>query len=178
MVFWRYMVVTAAAAPREDLLARRCREDAGAAFPLDVVARRILVSIAAEKWPLPQATKQSGSPALHQIYSFPGKDNQPSGPKIKIDGKFDGITATWIKHFQGEVKKKGKSILADGRVDPAKGAQFTASSISNTHYTISFLNFNHCSRYRQDHNHLEKHPLIPGALKTQLGNAEPKAPGA
>jgi hypothetical protein len=115
---------------------------------------------------------------LHQIYSFPGKDNVPSGPKIKIDGQFGPVTASWIKHFQNEVKMKGKSIQTDGRVDPAKGAQFTQSSISHAHYTISFLNFNHCSRYRQDHNHLEKHTLIPGALKTQLGQAEPKAPGA
>lgn len=112
---------------------------------------------------------------LHQIYSHPGKaTSKPAGPKIQINGTFDGTTAAWIRHFQNEGKNKGKPMGSDGRVDPAKGDHF-ATSANNNFYTIAYLNYNHCARYRQAHNHLEQHPLVPPALKSELAKGEPKA---
>ena len=110
---------------------------------------------------------------LHQIYGHPSKINKPAGPKIQINGIFDGTTATWIKHYQNDLKGQGKPIFADGRVDRAKGEQYSFSSISKTGYTITFMNFGHCERFRQEHNHLERHPLVPGELRSDLARGEP-----
>jgi hypothetical protein len=111
---------------------------------------------------------------LHQIYTHPGKaSSKPAGPKIEINGRFDGTTAEWIKHFQAEGKAKGKAMGSDGRVSPAQGDHFAVSAAGNF-YMITYLNYNHCARYRQAHNHLEQHPLIPPALKAELVKGEPK----
>ena len=110
---------------------------------------------------------------LHQIYSHPRKSNKPAGPKIQISGRCDAVTETWIKHFQNDLKGQGAKIGTDGRVDHANGEQYSFSSISHKGYTITFLNHNHCNRYRRDHDYLEKHPLIPGELKAELMKGEP-----
>ncbi len=109
---------------------------------------------------------------LHRIYSHPAKVNKPAGAKIQINGAFDGTTATWIRHFQADIKGQGKSILADGRVDPVQGAQNGRSSISRTFYTLSWMNYGHWHRYRRDHNCLEENPLVPGDLKLELSQSE------
>ena len=112
---------------------------------------------------------------LHQIYAHPTKARKrPAGPDIQINGQFDATTAIWVRHFQDDLKGQGKPVLADGRVDRARGEHFSNSSISKTLYTISFLNTGHCIRFRQDHDHLERHPLIPGELKAELFEGEPK----
>ena len=110
---------------------------------------------------------------LHQIYAHPRKVNKPAGPKIQINGECDAVTTAWIKHFQDDMKGQGAPIRADGRIDQAKGNQGSFSSLSHTGYTITFLNHNYCSRYRRDHDYLEKHPLIPGELKAELAKGEP-----
>lgn len=46
----------------------------------------------------------------HQIYSHPTKLNKPAGPKIAINGSFDGTTAAWIKHYQNDIKNQGRPI--------------------------------------------------------------------
>jgi hypothetical protein len=109
---------------------------------------------------------------LHQIYSHPAKSNKPAGPKIQINGAFDGTTANWIRHFQADIKGQAKSIMADGRVDPVQGAQNARSSMSKTFYTISWMNYGHWHRYRRDHNCLEENPLVPGDLRLELSQSE------
>jgi hypothetical protein len=110
---------------------------------------------------------------LHQIYSHPTKLNKPAGPKIAINGTFDSTTAAWIKHYQNDVKNQGRPIYPDGRIDRAKGEQYSFSSLSKTGYTITFLNFGHCERYRREHDRLEQHVLMPGELKAELARGEP-----
>ena len=110
---------------------------------------------------------------LHQIYTHPRVTSKPAGPKIQINGTCDAVTTAWIKHFQGDMKGRGKPISTDGRVDHAKGEQYSFSSTSHTGYTITFLNHNHCNRYRREHDYLEQHPLIPGELKVELAKGEP-----
>ena len=110
---------------------------------------------------------------LHQIFSHPNRAvSKPAGEKIKISGSFDPTTAAWIRHDQGVVAKR-RSIRVDGQVDRARGEQFSKSSISNTHYTIDHMNADHCALFRQEHNHLERHPLIPGELKAEMQQGEP-----
>src|SRR5262245_13127898 len=71
---------------------------------------------------------------LRQIFSHPKRAaSRPAGEPIKISGTFDAATAAWIRHHQGVVAKR-HSVLVDGRVDRARGEQFTKSSVSRTHY--------------------------------------------
>jgi len=110
---------------------------------------------------------------LHEIYNHPSqKQNRPPGADIEISGDFDATTAQWILHFQNQVKRIGRAIFADGRVDHAKGEQYTRSSISQTQYTITHLNISYARRFRPQHNHLEKHPRVPGELKADLAKEE------
>ena len=110
---------------------------------------------------------------LHEIFNHPSlKPNRPPGPDIGISGNFDATTAQWILHFQNQVKRIGRLIVADGRVDHAKGAQYSKSSISQTQYTITHLNISYARRFRQQHNFLETHPLVQGELKTELAQEE------
>jgi len=110
---------------------------------------------------------------LHEIYDHPTqKPNKPAGPDIGISGNFDATTAQWILHFQNQVKRIGHRISTDGRVDHAKGEQYTRSSISQTQYTITHMNISYARRFRQQHNQLEAHPRIPGELKTELAQEE------
>ena len=110
---------------------------------------------------------------LHQIFSHPKRTaSKPAGEKIKISGTFDPTTAAWIRHYQGVVAKR-HSVLVDGQVDRARGEQFSKSSISHTHYTIDHMNADHCALFRQEHNHLERHPLIPAELKAEMQQGEP-----
>jgi hypothetical protein len=111
---------------------------------------------------------------LHQILTHPRLAQvKPAGEKIKINGAFDAATGAWIKAYQDD-KKKRHSIHADGRVDRAKGAQYDTSSITQTFYTILHLNIDHARLFRAEHNHLERHPLIPPDLKAELQKGEPR----
>jgi hypothetical protein len=111
---------------------------------------------------------------LHQILTHPRMAlAKPPGEKIKITGSFDPTTGVWIKAYQDD-KKKRHSIFADGRIDRAKGAQYDNASISQTTYTIVHLNIDHARLFRSEHNHLERHPLIPGDLKAELQQGEPR----
>lgn len=60
------------------------------------------------------------------------------GEILKVDGVPGPITFRAIRHFQDIARKRGNSVAADGRVDPAKGSGF--GSITNTQFTIIFLN--------------------------------------
>lgn len=110
---------------------------------------------------------------LHEIYNHPSQmQNRPPGPDIGISGNFDATTAQWILHFQNHVKRVGLRVLVDGRVDHARGEQLSRSSISQTQYTITHMNYTYAKRFRQEHNHLERHPRVPGELKAELVQAE------
>jgi hypothetical protein len=113
---------------------------------------------------------------LHELY-LNSKSNlttrKPPGEDIKINGTCDATTQRWILHFQQQVSQLGAgNVHPDGRVDPARGAQDSRSSITKTIYTINHLSASYRKRFRQEHNHLETHPLIPGELKAELARAE------
>jgi peptidoglycan hydrolase-like protein with peptidoglycan-binding domain len=66
--------------------------------------------------------------------------NQGNGTiLLKIDGMYGPKTQRAIEQFQIEMARNGRSIAADGCVDPEMGDSAT-SSISQTGYTISWLN--------------------------------------
>jgi len=105
---------------------------------------------------------------LREIYNHPSLiATKPPGTMV-VDGLCGPITSQWILHFQQDVKKHGKSVLIDGRVDHARGEQCTLSSISRTGYTIGHLNATYRKRYLAQHDYLERHPKIPGELAQDL----------
>ena len=87
---------------------------------------------------------------------------------MKVDGHFGPLTAHWIKYFQIDCRKRGLSVHVDGRVDRAKGEQWSHSSITQTGYTIGHMNLTYRRRYPLEHDHLETHPAVPAPLAAEL----------
>jgi len=105
---------------------------------------------------------------LHEIYNHLSNiANKPNGD-MTIDGTFGPITAHWIIQFQNDCKQHGLSVLVDGRVDQARGKQWSSSSISRTKYTIGHLNATYRRRYGAQHDYIEKNPKVPGELAMDL----------
>jgi hypothetical protein len=80
---------------------------------------------------------------LTRVYQTePFKDLKPKGA-MTIDGKVGPITRNWILKFQLDMRNRGNAVLADGIIDKAGNENnpdnFT-SSISNTNYTIRYMN--------------------------------------
>ncbi|MDQ6785462.1 MAG: peptidoglycan-binding protein [Acidobacteriota bacterium] len=63
---------------------------------------------------------------------------RPKG-NLTVDGWCGDATRNWILKFQLDVRQSGYSVLADRRVDRARG--HSNGSISNTTYTIIWLNY-------------------------------------
>jgi hypothetical protein len=77
---------------------------------------------------------------LHENFKSPIFLRSPfPGGELTIDGKAGQQTFSAISHYQNVLKKDGRSIAADGRVDPPLNEQIRGS-ILNTQYTILFLN--------------------------------------
>ena len=76
---------------------------------------------------------------LNAAFETPKFADSPFTGDMKNDGVPDQTTFAAILHFQTVMKRKGSTIATDGRVDPPTGEQIRGS-ISNTQYTILFLN--------------------------------------
>lgn len=86
--------------------------------------------------------------------------------ELKIDGCYGPKTQKAITHFQFEVKRNGGVIATDGCVDSEKGA---ISSISQTGYTINFLNKYFWQLYPSLAPNIVSDPECPAELKQALG---------
>ncbi|TWS93967.1 hypothetical protein [Reyranella sp. CPCC 100927] len=112
---------------------------------------------------------------LQQIYAHPrGAAHGPPGPKVAITGTSDGTTAAWIKHFQDDINASGSAIriVADGKVD-RQPVQYRMTPRTHSNYTIAILNNTYRRFYKDVHDHLERHPLIPPPLKAEFIAFEP-----
>lgn len=76
------------------------------------------------------------------------------GSTISIDGYYGGQTGKGIYYFQKHLKNNGSTVKVDGLVDIARG---TVSSISNTIYTIHYLN-GWFQKWVDESGNVEKHP--------------------
>lgn len=106
---------------------------------------------------------------LRELYAHPDFiADRPAGV-MTIDGRFGPVTALWIDQFQKRLKKRGLSVLNDGRVDPARGELlFSKGSISSERYTIWHLNLSYRKRFQRSHDHLESDPRVPTELAATL----------
>jgi hypothetical protein len=64
----------------------------------------------------------------------------PKG-EMKIDGMCGGITKNWILKFQLDVMGGGNSISTDKRVDRIRDKNGLKGSMSDTYYTLAYLNW-------------------------------------
>ncbi|HKX85001.1 MAG TPA: hypothetical protein VJL58_12335 [Pyrinomonadaceae bacterium] len=80
---------------------------------------------------------------LNRVYTTERfKDKKPWGNMV-ADGKCGPITRAWITKFQQDVRSYGSDCMVDGLVDKAgneSNPDNWTGSISNTHYTIRFIN--------------------------------------
>jgi hypothetical protein len=72
-----------------------------------------------------------------QAANLNGGSSHPD--QLKVDGIWGPRTQAAIEQYQLEMARNGRSIATDGVVDSEKGSSTTAS-ISQTGYTISWLN--------------------------------------
>ncbi|HEY2416188.1 MAG TPA: hypothetical protein VGI40_28365 [Pirellulaceae bacterium] len=101
-------------------------------------------------------------------------DSQPPDGDLDIDGRPGPKTFSAILHFQTVMRKKGHAIATDGRVDPPTGEEIRGS-ISNTQYTIIYLNLAYAFDRPDDWPAVSEASDCPAELKTLL--KEPKFAG-
>ena len=77
---------------------------------------------------------------LFHIYKSISPVFTPKG-NLTIDGICGGITKNWILKFQLDIRSTGNSILADKRVDRIRDKNGMAGNISDTYYTMAYLNW-------------------------------------
>jgi hypothetical protein len=94
------------------------------------------------------------------------RDPFPGGP-VEVDGSAGPQTLAAILHFQKTLKKGGSSIATDGRVDPPVN-EGTVGSISNTQYTILFLNLGFKDARPQDFPRLSQATDCPVEIRQRL----------
>lgn len=87
---------------------------------------------------------------------------------IKIDGYYGPKTQKAITNYQMEMRRNGRSIATDGCVDPERGGNVTAS-ISQTAYTISWLNKYFYVMYPELFNDISIDPECPAELANAVG---------
>ncbi|MCB2095455.1 MAG: hypothetical protein H6901_09910 [Rhodobacteraceae bacterium] len=96
------------------------------------------------------------------------KPSRPTGADITVDGKFGNQTETWIRAFQAHLKSKGKAVVVDGKVSPARGYQ--AKTATNTPYTLAHMNASFRKRWRGDHDNLDQCSRVPPEIRAALGD--------
>ena len=104
-------------------------------------------------------------------------DTRPSKPITVVDGVYSDSLGEWILWYQNTLNAKAPGgILADGRVDPARGMtnhpKFFKSTISHTQYTIVGLNASYRARFKTSHNALETDDNVPQALRSKFAGQD------
>jgi len=106
---------------------------------------------------------------LRELYAHPDfVRSKPTGT-MAVDGIFGSITATWINEWQKLLKKNGKPVIADGRVDPISTDSWDArTGNGGKRYTLWHLNSSFRRRFLLRHDHLEADPGVPGELAAAM----------
>lgn len=80
---------------------------------------------------------------IQQLLYLTYKPFPQSAPKgrLTIDGVCGGITKNWILKFQLDMRALGNSIQADKRVDRIRDKEGMVGSLSDTYYTLAYLNW-------------------------------------
>ncbi len=104
---------------------------------------------------------------LNVAFETPRFADSPFEGDMKNDGVPDRTTFAAILHFQKVMKSKGSTISTDGRVDPPSGEQIRGS-ISNTQYTILFLNLAYAKDRPEDWPAVSEATDCPQELRVPL----------
>jgi hypothetical protein len=104
---------------------------------------------------------------LSQIGKMPPHPLPPPGIPLTVNGVVTPLLYDWIDWFQKCVKKIGKPIVTDGKIDPAK---VYGGSIRGGNGTIVHLNATYRNRFRMPHNALETAPGFPPALGAKFAD--------
>ncbi|MGH9947711.1 MAG: peptidoglycan-binding domain-containing protein [Pyrinomonadaceae bacterium] len=99
----------------------------------------------------------------------PPLDQSNGACELKVDGYYGPKTQKAITSYQFEMKKNGRSIATDGCVDP-EGPQGSTSTISQTGYTISWLNKYFYLLYPELFPNIALDPECPAELKMSVGS--------
>ena len=102
---------------------------------------------------------------LTEIAKVPPHPLPPPTTPLPVNGSPAAPLVEWIQWFQNSVKKAGKIIVADGRVDRASGQ---GGSYYVTDYTMVHINVSYRRRFRRSHDALENASNCPMALKTKF----------
>ena len=111
---------------------------------------------------------------LSEIARVPPHPIPPPVTPLPVNGDPNPLhlLEEWIMWFQSSVRRVGKPITVDGRVDPAR--TFDDYPLVNNPNTRAFfldsgtmvnINFTYRRRFTQAHNALEQAPNFPGQLR-------------
>ena len=105
---------------------------------------------------------------LRESFKGPGFLAHPfPGPPLVVDGVASPNLFAAIVHFQRVARLRGRTIATDGRVDAPVGEQMRGS-ISQTQYTIIFLNSAYDQARPQDYPRVSKAGDCPAELRLPL----------
>lgn len=110
---------------------------------------------------------QQGQNCNPPLKSGVGDPHSPT--TLKIDGIYGPKTQGAIEQFQLEMRRNGRSIATDGCVDSERGDSAT-SSVSQTGYTISWLNKYFWLLYPSLAPDIRVDPECPPELKQAVSN--------
>jgi hypothetical protein len=76
---------------------------------------------------------------LKHLYVGEMAPHKPSG-EMTVDGICGPVTINWILTYQRQLKMIEIQVLIDGRIDRIRDKSSFLGSISNTYYTLAYLN--------------------------------------
>lgn len=106
---------------------------------------------------------------LSEVGKVPPHPIPPPTTPLVVNGLASQNLNDWILWFQNAVKKAGKSIVVDGRIDPSR---ITDGSYYGGRGTMAHLNVSYRKRFRENHNALENAKNCPAQLQSKFAAVE------
>lgn len=101
---------------------------------------------------------------LHHLYKGAPVNMKPAG-ELTVDGICGPVTKQWIRTYQNQLYQSGFSISPDGRVDRIIDKVTFKGSISQTTYTLYYLNRNLADKDSQAYADLPNHVPVSNAQR-------------
>lgn len=74
---------------------------------------------------------------LHRVYTDHPMLSPPEVQRLEVDGCIGPQSVKWIKAFQSDMRRAGRTCMLDGRIDSARNV---TGAVSKVPYTILWLN--------------------------------------
>jgi|SRR5579871_517710 len=111
---------------------------------------------------------------LPQFADLPGTAGKNTSSAVVVDGQWDKEWYVYLRNFQHLVKMHGHSVYVDGRVDPVPLGDRWTGSISQTQYTILYLNNAYAAAHPGDISRL----ALAGDCPAELSHLKVRFAGA